>query len=90
MPITTCSYFYNRIHVALVGFSYIERSWHSLGGVTGFLGSLKISLCEERRLKDTKILNRKTEDGLVLKCEELATKAAKPEDGRFAFLTGKF
>ena len=30
------------------------------GGVTGFLGSLKINLCEERRLEDTQ--NLKCED----------------------------
>ena len=32
------------------------------GGVTGFLGSLKISLCEERRLKDTQNLKYEAED----------------------------
>ena len=32
----------------------------NIGGVTGFLGSPKISLCEERRLKDTQ--NFKCED----------------------------
>ena len=61
-------------------------------GVTEFLGSLKISLSEERRLKDTQ--NLKCEDGrfqnyLVLKTEDLITKPTKPEDRRFAFLTGK-
>ena len=61
-------------------------------GVTGFLGSLKISLCEERRLKDTQ--NLKCEDRRLqklpsLKTEDLATKPTKPEDRRFTFLTGK-
>ena len=40
------------------------------GGVTGFLGRLKISLCEERRLKDTQNLNcedRRFQNCLVLK-----------------------
>ena len=55
----------------------------NLGGVTGFLGSLKISLCEERRLKDTQ--NLKCEDRRLqklpsLKTEDLATKPTKPED----------
>ena len=61
-------------------------------GVTGFLGSLKISLCEERRLKDAQ--NLKCEDRRLqklpsLKIEELAAKPIKPEDRRFVFLTGK-
>ena len=48
--------------------------------VTEFLGSMKISLCEDRRLKDNQ--NLKCEDSrlkycLVLKTEDLAT---KPED----------
>ena len=59
------------------------------GGVTGFLGSLKIIFCEERRLEDT--LNLKCEDRrfqncLVLTTDDLATKL---EDWRFKFLTGK-
>ena len=65
-----------------------RQSW----GVTGFFGSLKIGLCEERRLTDTQILNMKTEDHkncLVLKTEELTTKPTKPENLGFAFLTGK-
>ena len=62
------------------------------GGVTGFLGSVKINLCAERRLKDTQ--NLKCEDRRLqklpsLKTEDLATKPTKPEDRRFAFLTGK-
>ena len=53
------------------------------GGITGFLGSLKISLCEERRLKDTQ--NLKYEDRRLqklpsLKTEDLSTKPTKPED----------
>ena len=53
------------------------------GGVTGFLGSLKISLCEERRLEDTQ--NRKCEDRrfqncLVLTTDKLATKPTRLED----------
>ena len=53
------------------------------GGVTGFLGSLKICLCEERRLKDTQNLkceDRRFQNCLVLKTEDLATKPTKPED----------
>ena len=52
------------------------------GGVTGFLGSLKISPCEERRLKDTQNLiceNRRFQNCLVLKTEDLTTNPAKPE-----------
>ena len=57
----------------------------------GVIGSLKISLCEERRLKDTQ--NLKCEDRRLqklpsLKTEDLASKPTKPEDRRFAFLTG--
>ena len=66
-----------------------RQSW----GVTGFFGSLKIGLCEERRLTDTQILNMKTEDHkncLVLKTEELTTKPTKSENLGFAFLTRKF
>ena len=32
----------------------IKQAW---GGITRFLGSLKISLCEQRRLKDTQNLD---------------------------------
>ena len=39
------------------------------GGVTGFLGSLKISPCEERSLKETQ--NLKCEDRLSQKIEDL-------------------
>ena len=52
-------------------------------GVTRFLGSLKISPCEERRLKDTQILkceDRRFQNFLDLKTEDLATKPTKPED----------
>ena len=68
------------------------RSLEFIGGVTGFLGSLKISLCEERRFED--IQNLKCEDGryqicLVLTPEDSATKPTKVEDWRFNFLTGK-
>ena len=62
------------------------------GWVTGFLGSLKISPCEDRRLKDTQNLkceDRRFQNCLVLKTEELATKPSKPEIWRFEFLTGK-
>ena len=53
------------------------------GGVTGFLGSLKISLSEERRLKETQNLkceDRRFQNFPVLKTEDLATKPTKPED----------
>ena len=53
------------------------------GGVTGFLGSLKISPCEERRLKETQNLkceDRRFQNFPVLKTEDLATKPTKPED----------
>ena len=53
------------------------------GGITGFLGSLKIGLCEERRLKDTQNLkceDRRFQICLVLKTEDLAIKSTKPED----------
>ena len=62
------------------------------GGVTGLLGRLKICLCEERRLKDTQNLkceDRRFQNRLVLKAEDLAIKPTKPEDRRFASLTGK-
>ena len=50
------------------------------GEVTGFLGSLKISRCEERRLEDTQNLkceDRRLQNWLVLTTDESAT---KPED----------
>ena len=56
---------------------------YSSGGVTRFLGSLKISPCEERRMKDTQNLkceDRRFQNCLVLKTEDLATKPTKPED----------
>ena len=49
-------------------------------GITGYLGSMKISLCEDRRLKDNQNLkceDRKLKICLFLKTEDLAT---KPED----------
>ena len=55
---------------------------NNVWGVTGFLGSLKISLCEERRLKDTQNLkceDRRFQNCLVLKTEDLAIKPTKPE-----------
>ena len=48
-------------------------------GVTLFSGSLKISLCDDRRLKDTQNLereDRKLQNCFVVKTEDLATKAA--------------
>ena len=65
------------IHVAI-----IRHQWVS-GGVTGFLGSLKISLCEERRLEDTQNLkceDRRFQNCLVLTTVDLATKPTKLED----------
>ena len=62
------------------------------GGLTGYLGSLKISSREERRLKDTQNLkceDRRFQNCLVLKTENFATKPTKPEDWRFEFSTGK-
>ena len=41
-------------------------------GVTGFLASLKISLCEDRRLKDTEILEG--EDRRLQNCQFLGLK----------------
>ena len=55
----------------------------NIGGVTGFLGSLKISLCEERRLKDTQNLkceDRRFQNYLVLMTENLVIKPTKLED----------
>ena len=52
-------------------------------GETRFLGSLKISSCEERRLKDTQNLeceDRRFQNCLVLTTEDLATMPTKPED----------
>ena len=54
-----------------------------MGGVTGFLGSLKISFCEERRLEDTQNLkceDRRFQNCLVLTTDDLATKPTKLED----------
>ena len=50
------------------------------GGVTEFLGSLKSSLCEERRLKDSQ--NLKCEDRGLQNCPDLKIKdlTTKPED----------
>ena len=55
----------------------------SVGEVTGFSGRLKISPCEDRRLKDTQNLkreDRRFQNCLVLKTEDFATKPTKPED----------
>ena len=56
-----------------------------------FSGRLKTSLCEERRLKDTQNLikceDRRLQNSLVLKTEDLATTPTGPEDCGFAFLT---
>mgnify|MGYP001800575366 CR=1 FL=1 len=76
------------IIVAEIQTEQILKDW----GVTGFLGSLKISPCEERRLQDTQNLkceDRRFQYCLVLKTEDLATKPTEPEDWRFEFLTGK-
>ena len=62
---------------------YITLAQRNNGGVTGFLRSLKISPCEERRLKDTlnlKCEDRRFQNSLVLKTEDLVTKPTKPED----------
>ena len=61
-------------------------------GETRFLGSLEISLCEERRLEDAQNLkceNRRFQNCLVFTTDDLATKPTKLEDRRFKFLTGK-
>ena len=53
--------------IAVTGLNLII---YSNGGVTGFLGRLKISLCEDRRLKDTQNLqceDRRFQNCLVLK-----------------------
>ena len=71
---------------------YKNKSGLRTGGVTGYLGSLKISLCEERRLEDTQNLkceDRRFQNCLVLTTDDLATKPTKLEDWRFKFLTGK-
>ena len=67
------------IIVAEIQTEQILKDW----GVTGFLGSLKISPCEERRLQDTRNLkceDRRFQYCLVLKTEDLATKPTEPED----------
>ena len=49
------------------------------GGVTGFLGSLKISSCEEGRLKDTQNLkceDRRFQYCLILKIEDFDDSAS--------------
>ena len=54
-----------------------------VGGITGSLGSLKISPSEERRLKGTQNLkceDKRIQNCLVSKTEDLATKPTKPED----------
>ena len=62
---------------------HATMSLSMVGGVTWFLGSLKISPFVERRLKDTqnpKCEDRRFQNCLVLKTEELATKPIEPED----------
>ena len=64
-------------------FDVMRVSQLSIGGVTGFLGSLKISPWEERRLKDTqnpKCEDRRFQNCLCLKTEDQVTKLTKPED----------
>ena len=53
------------------------------------LGSLKISLCEERGLKNTQ--NLICEDGRLQKLSSFEDRslATKPKEQRFTFLTGK-
>ena len=53
------------------------------GGLTRFLESLKISPCEVRRLEDTQNLkceDRRFQNCLGGKAEDLVTKRTKPED----------
>ena len=53
------------------------------GGLTRFLESLKISPCEVRRLEDTQNLkceDRRFQNCLGGKAEDLVTKPTKPED----------
>ena len=67
----------------------LSTNTQKIGGVTGFFGSLKISLCEERRFEDTQNLkceDRRFQNCLVLITEDMATKL---DDSRFEFLTGK-
>ena len=50
------------------------------------MGSLKISPCEERRLKEiqnVKCEDRRFQNFPVMKTEDLMTKPTKPEDWRF-------
>ena len=52
-----------------------ESLRHLFGGLTGFSGSLKISLCEDRQLEDTESLScrdRKLQNCLVSKTVDLA------------------
>ena len=69
--------------VAYIWFNMYDRQY--CWGVTGILGSLKISPCEEKRLKETQKQNPNCEDiGFqnfpVQKTEDLAIKPTKPED----------
>ena len=49
-----------------------------VGGVYGFLGSLKISLCEDTQ--NLKCEDRRFQNCLVLTTDDLATKPTKLED----------
>ena len=60
----------------------VVPSYNTMGG-NRVLGSLKISLCEERRLEDTQNLkceDRRFQNCLVLTTEDSATKPNKLED----------
>ena len=60
----------------------VVPSYNTMGG-NRVLGSLKISLCEERRLEDTQNLkceDRRFQNCLVLTTEDSATKPTKLED----------
>ena len=70
----------NTLRIILIMFTLVQLQ---IRGVTGFLGSLKIRLCEERRLEDTQNLKcdaRRFQNCLVLTTEDLATKPTKLED----------
>ena len=70
---------------AVQGFKWLELPTFIIGGrgVTGFLRSLNMNLCEERRLEDTQNLkceDRRFQNCLVLATDDLATKPTKLED----------
>ena len=80
-------HFYQYLMIATMHHTCSEpdllTSVFTYGEVTGFLGSLKISPCEERRLKDTE--NPICEDRRFQSCLDLmpadsVTKPTKPED----------